>query len=405
MFGADGLKLLKKNGYLNFIAPNNWVTNAGASKFRNFILQNAKIKELVDFGSFMVFDTASIQTMIMLFKKTKEKQYRFNFKRITSNKPTIDDAISLLRGYSNGTNEILQPVIKTDNLLDTNLTFSSSEIDLILDRLIEKSNFILNEKEVANGIHPHHDFVNKKIALELNDSFKVGDGIFGLSEAEKHKLKLTEKELELVKPYFNSEQFFRYCALSKNEYWLIYTSSKFKNPNEILPYPNIKKHLDQFQSVITSDNKPYGLHRTRVEDFFIGEKIIVQRKCPYKPIFTYTDFDSYVSATFYVIKTSRLNQKYLTGLLNSTLIEFWLKHKGKMQGNNFQIDKGPLLELPLIEANTEVQNEISRLVAEIISLKHQSPAADTTALENQIDQLVYELYGLTEEEVGIVEGG
>ena len=93
-----------------------------------------------------------------------------------------------------------------------------------------------------------------------------------------------------------------------------------------MPYPNIKKHLDKFVDVITSDNKPYGLHRTREENFFKGEKIIVQRKCAGKPVFTYTDFDTYVSATFYVIKTENLNQKYLTGVLNSRLIEFWLKN-------------------------------------------------------------------------------
>jgi len=77
-------------------------------------------------------------------------------------------------------------------------------------------------------------------------------------------------------------------------------------------YPNLKKHLDKFKNVITSDNKPYGLHRAREERFFKGEKIIVQRKCPQKPIFTYSDFDSYVSATFYLIKTERFDMKYLT---------------------------------------------------------------------------------------------
>jgi type II restriction/modification system DNA methylase subunit YeeA len=404
MFGADGIKLLKENGYLNFIAPNNWVTNAGASKFRNFILQNTKIKELVDFGSFMVFDSASIQTMIMLFKKQKTNDYSFDSRSIVFHKPYLSDAINLITGYRNDTNEFLKPTIKIENLIDKNLTFSNNVADLILNKMIEKSNFSLDEKEeVANGIHPHHDFVNKKIAFELNNSFKVGVGIFGLSEEEKTNLNLTKKELELVKPYFNSQQFFRYYGISKNQNWLIYTSSKFKNPNEILPYPNIKKHLDQFQSIITSDNKPYGLHRTRVEDFFIGEKIIVQRKCPNRPVFTYTDFDAYVSATFYVIKTKRLNQKYLTGLLNSTLIEFWLKHKGKMQGNNYQIDKAPLLELPLIKPNVEAQNKISKLVTQIIKVKTQNPKAEITNLETQIDQLVYQLYDLTEEEIKIIE--
>ena len=210
--------------------------------------------------------------------------------------------------------------------------------------------------------------------------------------------------MRLIKPYFNSEQFSRYYAHDKNEYWLIYTSSKFKNPSEIKPYPNIKKHLDKFQTVITSDNKPYGLHRTREESFFKGEKIIVQRKCAGKPVFTYTDFDTYVSATFYVIKTNRLNQKYLTGLLNSKLIEFWLKNKGKMQGNNFQLDKEPLLNIPICSPSETKQIEIQNLVDQILTLKKENPKADTSNLENQIDVLVYALYELTQEEIAGVEG-
>ena len=51
--------------------------------------------------------------------------------------------------------------------------------------------------------------------------------------------------------------------------------------------------------------------------------------------FTYTDFDCYVSATFYVIKTVRTNQVFLTGFLNSSLCAYWLRFKGKMQGNNY----------------------------------------------------------------------
>jgi hypothetical protein len=161
--------------------------------------------------------------------------------------------------------------------------------------------------------------------------------------------------------------------------------------------------LDQFQNVITSDNKPYGLHRTREERFFKGEKIITLRKCAGKPVFTYTNFDTYVSATFYVIKTDRLNQKYLTGLLNSTLIEFWLKNKGKMQGNNFQLDKEPLVNIPLIEIPKPEQQPIIDKVDQILSLKKDNPAADTSVLERVIDVMVYALYGLSDEEINIVE--
>ncbi|WP_353168327.1 Eco57I restriction-modification methylase domain-containing protein [Flavobacterium sp.] len=403
MFTCDGIKLLKENGLLNFIAPNNWTTNSGASKMRNFVLSKSKIESLIDFGSYMVFDTASIQTMIMTFKKQISEKYSFDYRKIQSNKPVYENAVQLLNKTENENCIYLEQNIVPKNAINQLLTFTNSVNDIILNKLVEKRNFVLSDKEVANGIHPHHDFVNKKILEVLGNDYKVGDGIFALSETEKENLELSEQELKLIKPYFTSEQFFRYFSNNKNDYWLIYTSSKFKNPSEIKPYPNIKNHLDKFKNVITSDNKPYGLHRTREERFFKGEKIITLRKCAGKPVFSYTDFDSYVSATFYVIKTERLNQKYLTGLLNSKLIEFWLRNKGKMQGNNFQLDKEPLLKMPIFSPSETKQKEVETLVDQILSLKKENPKAHTSDLENEIDNLVYQLYELTPEEIEVVK--
>jgi adenine-specific DNA-methyltransferase len=216
---------------------------------------------------------------------------------------------------------------------------------------------------------------------------------------------LNEKEQKIVKPYFTSEQFSRYFASPEHKLWLIYTSNSVVNNISFTRegYPNIKSHLDNFVDVITSDNAPYGLHRARVENFFKGEKIIVQRKCAGKPVFTYTDFDTYVSATFYVIKTNKLNQKYLVGLLNSKLIEFWLKNKGKMQGNNYQLDKEPLLNIPIYKPTDNDQKNIEKLVDQILALKKADFKADTSDLENKIDELVYQLYELTAEEIAVVK--
>jgi adenine-specific DNA-methyltransferase len=236
----------------------------------------------------------------------------------------------------------------------------------------------------------------------LGDKFNIGDGIFVLSKEEKNNIPFTRKELELIKPSYTTKELGRYYANRKNSEWVIYTDSKFKYPENIKPYPNIKRHLDKFQKVITSDNKPYGLHRARVENFFKGEKIIAVRKCV-EPTFTYTDFDCYVSAAFYVIKTARVNLKYLTALLNSKLIAFWLKHKGKMQGNNYQIDKEPLLTLPLKNIPDIAQKPFIDLVDKILELKSKNPETDISDLEAKIDQMVYRLYGLTEEEIKTVE--
>jgi adenine-specific DNA-methyltransferase len=266
----------------------------------------------------------------------------------------------------------------------------------------------LSDKEVANGIHPHFDFIGKKQLQKLGESFKKGDSIFALSKKEKEDLNLQKEEEFLIKPYFMNDKFYKYGSNHKNDFWIIYTDSKFKNPLKIKEYPNIKKHLDKFKKVITSDNKPYGLHRARDEKFFKGEKVVVARKC-IEPSFSYSDFDCYVSATFYVIKTKKVNMEFLTGLLNSILVRFWLKYKGKMQGNNYQIDKEPLVNIPIKKISPEAQKPFVNLVDKILEITSaegynpKNPPVEQKELEKQIDKMVYALYELTEEEIEIVE--
>ena len=163
-------------------------------------------------------------------------------------------------------------------------------------------------------------------------------------------------------------------------------------------FPNLKKHLDNFKDVITSSNKPYGLHRSRDENLFVGEKIISLRKTS-KPHFTYTDFDCYVSQTFNIIKTTKINLKFLTGLLNSSLINFWLKHKGKKQGEMLQIDIEPLTELPIL-IPTDYSIFLS-LIDQIITLKKSSNNSEV--LEKELDQKIYDLYELSPNDINILE--
>ena len=240
----------------------------------------------------------------------------------------------------------------------------------------------MKQLHVINGIHHHHADVNKDRQKILGKSFKVGDGIFSITTAEKDALNLTKKELELIKPEYTTEQIDRYFANNKNTRWVIYTDSSFKKPDKIKEYPNIKKHLDQFTSVITSMNKPYGLHCARKNSFFTGEKIISLRKCTKRPRFSYVDFDSYVSAAFYVIKPTDINLKYLTGILNSKLIAFYLKNKGKMQGSNYQIDKDPLCKIPIAIANVNQQANIISNVELML---------DTNNKINEINEMVFKL--------------
>ena len=406
LFACGGIDKLKGNGVLAFIAQNNWVTNYGASKMREKIISDAIIISLLDFNDFKVFENSDIQTMVMLFKKNgNNENYIFDCRRVVGKNTNINDILDMLNYRHNSLIEYLQPPIIKNNSRGLKLTFNESKKEKLLEKIEHMANFSLDPKEeVAQGIVSPQDFVNSESQAILGKNFKIGDGIFVLTESEKNSLSLSKTELELIRPYYTTSELGKYFANIRNNYWIIYTDSSFKNPSRIKPYPNLKKHLDQFKNVITSDNRPYGLHRSRDEKFFNGMKIMSLRKCS-EPTFSYTEFDCYVSQTFNIIKTDRLDLKYLTAILNSKLIAFWLQHKGKKQGNLFQIDKEPLLAIPLFSALSKEQKPIIKLIDRILSAKAKDPDADTGAQEDEIDVMVYKLYELTYDEVLVVEPG
>ncbi|MEA2018225.1 MAG: Eco57I restriction-modification methylase domain-containing protein [Campylobacterota bacterium] len=400
LFGCKAIDLLKDNGILSFIATNNWISNFGASKFRNKVLTTTKIKEFIDFGDYKVFDTAGIQTMILTTKKFKNvDKYECKYSKII-NSTNKKELLSFLEKKENYKFSIFNSSVEPKKLLNQNITFLESSISFILDKIESNKNFTLDKtKEVAQGIVTPNDNVTKKSLQMLGDNYQLNEGIFNLTTEEKNNLNFTNEELNLIKPLYTTSEIERYKSNDTNEYWIIYTDSSFKNKDKIKPYPNLKNHLDKFKQVITSDNKPYGIHRARNEYFFKDTKILSLRKCVGRPVFTYVDFDSYVNQAFYVIKSERINLKYLTALLNSKLVAFWLKYKGKMQGDNFQVDKEPILNIPI--KNIEDTKSFEILVDYIMYLKTLNTNIDKYAdngniikyhFEEVLDALVYELY-------------
>lgn len=431
-FGALALEIVKKGtGLIGYIAPNNWITNSGASKFRNIVINKGKLIKFIDFGDFKVFDSAGIQTMIYIMKRSDENQkYNFDYAKVIDSKIKHPDAQLFLENVKDERFEYFTTKIEKEKYLDKPINFINAGLSIIINKIKSLQDFVFDNKEIAQGIVPPQDFLNKKNQEILGEDYKVGEGIFNLNNQKYNALNLTPKEKELIKPFFTTTELGRFYGIPKNRLWVIYTNSSFKKPETIEPFPNLKSHLDRFVKIITSDNKPYGLHRAREERFFVGEKIISVRKCA-RPTFTFTDFDCYVSQTYFSIKTERLNQKYLTGLLNSNLIAFWLKYKGKMQGDLYQVDKEPLLNLPIIKPTNETQNKISEFVSQIIENKQkqfdygnllektktennfereiqlskelESISKSIEKAENEINELVYELYSLSDEEIKIVE--
>jgi adenine-specific DNA-methyltransferase len=418
-FACQAIDLLKDNGLLGYIAPSNWITNAGGAILRNKILTESKILKYLDFGEYKVFENADIQTMIFVLRKEKiKKDYRLKYCRVNS---VAIDQMRMMKCLSENK---FADIIKTDsvcispvNMQNQLITFVDDDSGSLSNKIKAKANYYLNKDDMTNGIHHHHDCVNKERKEILGEGFNVGDGIFVINDDERLALNLSKEEMEIIKPAYTTAQIGRYYANKKNTEWVIYTGSQFRSRSVMKQYPNIKKHLDKFVEVITSDFAPYGLHRTRKECFFQGEKILSLRKCTGQPKFTFVNFDSYVSAAFYAIAPKDINLRYLTAILNSKLIAFWLKHKGKMQGQNYQIDKEPLLEIPIYKSdNTDKVKKIVSLVDDMMLIQKQLHDAKlqqdkeiyqqrADIMDKQIDEIVYELYGLTKEEIKIVEGG
>ncbi len=416
LFASRGLDWVKQgHGKLAFIATNNWVTNAGARKLREKIASEARIESLIDFGDFRVFRDAGIQTMILIAAHDQNPpQYTFDYRKLVGPKRTLADARGLLEKIPGLGRTYLTPTIDRGSSSAAPLTFSDSVADVVLKKIESKRNFTLDGgKEIAQGIVAPQDRLNAKGAKALGDKIQVGTGIFNLTHKERAALQLTADERDIVKPFYTSSELGRYAGNRQNAQWVIYTDSSYKKREAMKPYPNLKGHLDRFAKVITSHNRPYGLHRARDEHFFVGSKIASLRKCT-QPTFTYTDFPCYVSQSFNVIKTDRVDLLFLTGLLNSRVVRFWLRSKGKMQGENYQVDKEPLEGIPLCVPLKEEQQRIAKLVRRIIDHRLSTNASMTDAAkeqvlrlieqaEDQVNTAVETLYGLTQDDVAVIE--
>jgi adenine-specific DNA-methyltransferase len=140
------------------------------------------------------------------------------------------------------------------------------------------------------------------------------------------------------------------------------------------------------------------------EHYFTQPKIIA----PYRSktnTFAYNESPWYASkdVSFILCKNGEYSLKYILGLLNSRLYYLWLYRKGKRKGNTLELYIRPLSDIPIKRTAPTKQTPIINLVDRILAAKAKAADADVSKLEREIDELVYSLYGLTPEEIKIVE--
>jgi len=332
LFACKGIDLLQDSGILSYIATNNWISNAGASKFRNKVLKETQIKEFIDFGDYKVFDTAGIQTMIMFLHKIKDNaKYSCDYSKVLDKSLAKSELINILEKQINPKFSIFKSIVESDKLMNKSITFLESSISFILDKIENNRNFILEDKEVAQGIVGAPD---KAFIVQEEDYNSFND-----------------EEKKYLKNFHTNCGKFITQRSSKYIFYMHYNNFEDKS---ISDFVNIEKHFVPFKDELkkakikykTPSKAYYYLHRERDEKFFLkGSKIICATRTA-RSSCTYTEDEFYGSRALNFIKTDRISLKYLTCILNSKLANFWLKYKGKLTGDLLQIDKSQLLNIP-----------------------------------------------------------
>lgn len=412
MFACVAIDLLKDNGVMSFIAPSNWITNAGASIFRDKILTDGELRQFIDFGDYKVFDQAGIQTMIYVFEKEKPRQkYSLEYMRVSDADATEEKVGIAIR------KEKQKIEIEPKELLNKNIAFANSESGGTLGKIASKGTLYLQDDELTQGVVPNPDVVNNRNINKIPpDDVKkfgisVGDGVFVVP---KGSLKISKEEHSYLKNLYDTGQIGRYFFDSNNDKELINVPKGKELENESV----ILDHLVKFRPImeerrenLSGSIEYFNLHWPRDGAYFKkGPKIISLRKCK-RPTFAYTEEECYVMLTFNVIKTDRLNLKYLTAVLNSNVIYFWLRKKVKLQGDQLQVDTGPLQQIPIpkpdskseqiLATYTEKMHQLNLELREATenSEKWKKIRTDIERTDKEIDAEVYKLYGLTDDEI------
>ena len=241
--------------------------------------------------------------------------------------------------------------------------------------------------------------INYGIKTGFNEAFII-DG--------KKKDELIDKDsksAEIIHPLLRGRDIKKY-TYNFADLWLINTHNGVKaNDTErikVEEYPAIKKHLDQYyprlEKRADKGDTPYNLRNCAYLDDFNKPKI-VYNDIAQSLTFALAEAGMFFNNTVYFISGEEEVLKYLITFLNSSLINWYYKTLSVQLGEKaMRLFSIYVKNIPIIKGADQ-----SPLTDKVIELKKQSPTADTTTLESQIDQLVYELYGLTEEEIAIVE--
>ncbi|ECR3280283.1 class I SAM-dependent DNA methyltransferase [Campylobacter jejuni] len=405
-----GFNVLKDNGVLSYITSNKYTRAGYGEALREFLLKNVKVLEYTDLNGIKVFDSATVDTSILCFEKSKSKDNKFKYLALSNEiLKTCAYDIGLYKDFAE---------FSQNSLSKESFTFSDENTSALKAK-IERIGTPLKEWQGLN--------IYRGILTGYNEAFIITtekrNEILANCKDEAEK----ERTAKLIRKMLRGRDIKRY-SYEWAGLWVIFIPWHFPNvekPKTMLEneqdlkeqYPSLYKHLLSHKERLSKRNKEetgiryewYCLQRWGANYYqeFEKEKLGWQR-ITQEPSFILERECILLDSMAFMVANSKNELKYLLGFLNSSLIFYYFKNIGHLYS-----DKGFLLSNQYVEKfpipkinskNEKLANELINLVDGILKAKEQDKNANTQELENKINSLVYKLYNLTDDEIKIIEG-
>ncbi|EJC8638145.1 Eco57I restriction-modification methylase domain-containing protein [Campylobacter coli] len=404
-----GFNVLKENGILSFITSNKYTRAGYGEALREFLLKNTYILKYIDLNGIKVFDSATVDTSILCFEKSKSKDNKFKYLALSNEiLKTCAYNIGLYKDFAE---------FSQNSLSKESFTFSDENTSALKAK-IERIGTPLKEWQGLN--------IYRGILTGYNEAFIITtekrNEILANCKDEAEK----ERTAKLIHKMLRGRDIKRY-SYEWAGLWVIFIPWHFPNvekPKTMLEneqdlkeqYLSLYKHLLSHKERLSKRNKEetgiryewYCLQRWGANYYqeFEREKIVYPCIMAKEPCFSYETSFAFAMAPANIITSNSDILKYILAFLNSDfiylmLIKFYMGGgiEGELKTNNLE-----KLSIPKINSkNEKLADELINLVDEILKAKEQDKNANTQELENKINSIVYKLYNLTEEEIKIIE--
>ncbi len=390
-FFEHSLNVLKNNGILSLITSNKWFKTTYGKSLRELLVQN-EIQDIIDFGDIQIFKNATTYPCIIKIKKIMNNNSKINVCKITKTDFMPFELYIKNNKFSTG-----------QNLLDSKgWNFSDKKTYDILKKI--------NIQSI-----PLSSYLNCKIRQGIITGFSKA---FVINEEEKNQIIRDDPNCaKLIKPFLEGKDLERYRVNWKNKY-LIFTRRNL----DINDYPSIKKHLEKFKKELSpKKNKrdeigrnPHGSYKWFEPDhpisFYKEYDVpkIIYGSFVVKPRFT-IDYDGYYAnnANFFI----PVADKKLVGILNSKLGWFLIKNNCTQIQNGFQLIGDYFKNLPISKKqSTKLETHVDTMLKLNLQLLDKNTETkiseindEIQSIDNEIDEIVYKLYEITDKEKLIIE--